>query len=301
MTSEKQWQRSHSSSPKTEDSQSDPKVIAVCEKYSINPILYKALLNGNTKDRMFILRFEMEIISFINSTEVDSWKLNPLNSYFRLLTHQVAEYYQLGHILLKDGVSMVIFKNNTSAINGAHGETPRDHREKLNRRRLGDIPDSPHETDETDDIQIITEAEPAQPKKIMQRSQATNGESRATENLHEPPSTQITAEEYIKKREEIFQNGADTSNHSRGFWAEKIHTAPSFQPQSMQFYPQMPYYIPPPSSQQLYGYRQTGFNRMNGGVHNNFNATPVFNPKTAGYHKRSYSGRSLQAQSDDLS
>ncbi|ODV93833.1 hypothetical protein PACTADRAFT_45938, partial [Pachysolen tannophilus NRRL Y-2460] len=81
-----------------------------CEKYEITPILYRALFNGNPKDRYFILRLERDLHDFILSINNESWRLQPLNSYYRLLVHQIAAYYKMGHILLKDGASMVIFK-----------------------------------------------------------------------------------------------------------------------------------------------------------------------------------------------
>jgi hypothetical protein len=73
----------------------------------------------------FILDLEAEIIDFIIKPSVDSWKMNPLNSYYRLLSHQLADYYHLGHILSNDGSSMVLFKINTSLIN-ADDETKKN-------------------------------------------------------------------------------------------------------------------------------------------------------------------------------
>ncbi|GAV27492.1 hypothetical protein PMKS-000960 [Pichia membranifaciens] len=106
----------------------------------------------------FILELEAEIIEFIVKPSVDSWKMKPLNSYYRLLSHQLADYYHLGHILSNDGSSMVLFKINTSLIN-ADDETKKnakfdqsgnirpldfrnlkfDPQEKLNRIKLADL------------------------------------------------------------------------------------------------------------------------------------------------------------------
>lgn len=74
----------------------------------ISQVLKNALYSG--KDRMFILSLEQDLISFINSN-VDSYLLRPMNSYYRLLTHQTAEYYALGHSLHNDGISILVFKN----------------------------------------------------------------------------------------------------------------------------------------------------------------------------------------------
>ncbi|ODV86423.1 hypothetical protein CANARDRAFT_187571, partial [[Candida] arabinofermentans NRRL YB-2248] len=92
--------------------------------YKVPTILIKSLfnLNGrsnqtNSNDQNFITNLESEIIEFIIKPNVDSWKMTPLNSYYRLLTHKLAEYYNLGHILSNDGFSMVLFKINTSLVN----------------------------------------------------------------------------------------------------------------------------------------------------------------------------------------
>lgn len=153
----------------------------LAEHYKIPSILIKSLLglndkkakkylnsnvnnnlgsSGMGKDNVskFILDLETELIDFIVTPSMDSWKLNPLNSYYRLLSHQLADYYHLGHILSNDGSSMVIFKVNTSLVN-ADDETKKnaifdqsgnikplsfkdlefDANEKLNRIKLLDL------------------------------------------------------------------------------------------------------------------------------------------------------------------
>lgn len=106
----------------------------------------------------FLLNLESQIIEFVLKSEQDSMKLNPMNSYYRLLSHQLADYYHLGHILSNDGTSMVLYKINTSLIN-ADDETKKhakfdqsgnikpldfknlkfDPKEKLNRIKLSEI------------------------------------------------------------------------------------------------------------------------------------------------------------------
>lgn len=94
------------------------KEISVTHK--VPEILIKSLFELNRKtgvDSQFLLDLEIQVISFIQKENVDSWKLTPMNSYYRLLTHKLAEYYQLGHILANNGHSMVLFKKNTSLVN----------------------------------------------------------------------------------------------------------------------------------------------------------------------------------------
>lgn len=106
----------------------------------------------------FLLALEKQIIEFVLKSEQDSLKLNPMNSYYRLLSHQLADYYHMGHILSNDGTSMVLYKINTSLIN-ADDETKKhakfdqsgnikpldfrslkfDPKEKLNRIKLAEI------------------------------------------------------------------------------------------------------------------------------------------------------------------
>ncbi|ODV76345.1 Rbs1p CYBJADRAFT_118103, partial [Cyberlindnera jadinii NRRL Y-1542] len=50
------------------------------------------------RDRTFIVKLEKDLQSFIMSN-TDSYLLAPMNSYYRLITHQTAEYYCLGHTL----------------------------------------------------------------------------------------------------------------------------------------------------------------------------------------------------------
>ncbi|AOA61042.1 hypothetical protein PP7435_CHR1-0624 [Komagataella phaffii CBS 7435] len=127
--------------PRKED---DDELTSICEKYEITPILYVSLFNENPNDRFFILKLEKDIVDFINTPAVESWKLNPLNSYYRLLTHQIAGYYNLGHILSKDGSSMVIFKKNTSKVNTEENSKNKQKaispEERLSKTRLSNIP-----------------------------------------------------------------------------------------------------------------------------------------------------------------
>ncbi|TID15048.1 hypothetical protein CANINC_004719 [Pichia inconspicua] len=111
--------------------------------------------NSNEDDvSNFLLALEKQIVEFVLKSEQDSLKLSPMNSYYRLLSHQLADYYHLGHILS----SMVLYKINTSLIN-ADDETKRhaefdesgnikpldfkslkfDPKEKLNRIKLSEI------------------------------------------------------------------------------------------------------------------------------------------------------------------
>lgn len=75
---------------------------------AVSQVLKNALYSA--KDRMFILSLEQDLLQFISSN-TDSYLLRPMNSYYRLLTHQTAEYYSLGHSLHNDAKSILVFKN----------------------------------------------------------------------------------------------------------------------------------------------------------------------------------------------
>ncbi|KAH3664420.1 hypothetical protein WICMUC_005805 [Wickerhamomyces mucosus] len=76
------------------------------------PVLTEALKRAlcNLIDRKFVLSLENDLIQFISSN-TDSYLLSPMNSYYRLLTHQTAAYYSLGHTLNNEGNSIIVFKN----------------------------------------------------------------------------------------------------------------------------------------------------------------------------------------------
>lgn len=74
----------------------------------LSPALQTALFTS--KDRMFVLSLEQDLINFIASN-TDSYLLSPMNSYYRMLTHHTAAYYSLGHTLNNEGNSILVFKH----------------------------------------------------------------------------------------------------------------------------------------------------------------------------------------------
>lgn len=79
--------------------------------YGLTPAMIAALFH-KPNDRQFIIAMENSIISFVNSN-ADSYELSPMNSYFRLLSHQIAEYHNLKHALARSHDNcVVIFKGH---------------------------------------------------------------------------------------------------------------------------------------------------------------------------------------------
>lgn len=61
------------------------------------------------KNRLFVLRLEQTILTFLRTVQVQSMELDPMNSFYRLIAHKVAEYYHIGHQSNLEG-SVTIYK-----------------------------------------------------------------------------------------------------------------------------------------------------------------------------------------------
>ncbi|KKA30932.1 hypothetical protein TD95_004645 [Thielaviopsis punctulata] len=57
---------------------------------------------GSTKDCQFLLRLEVDVISFVQESKEPYMDLPPSNSFFRMLTHKLADYYHMTHSYEKD-------------------------------------------------------------------------------------------------------------------------------------------------------------------------------------------------------
>ncbi|CAI4057179.1 hypothetical protein SKDZ_04G0540 [Saccharomyces kudriavzevii ZP591] len=76
------------------------------ENWGLTPAMETGLFQ-KPQDRIFIIELENSIVSFINSN-TESFQLRPMNSYYRLLSHQIAEYHNLNHVLARTQDSCVI-------------------------------------------------------------------------------------------------------------------------------------------------------------------------------------------------
>ncbi|CAI4059121.1 hypothetical protein SUVZ_04G0540 [Saccharomyces uvarum] len=76
------------------------------ENWGLTPAMETGLFQ-RPQDRVFIIELENSIVSFINSN-TESFQLRPMNSYYRLLSHQIAEYHNLNHVLARTQDSCVI-------------------------------------------------------------------------------------------------------------------------------------------------------------------------------------------------
>ncbi|KAI9886781.1 MAG: hypothetical protein M1823_001424 [Watsoniomyces obsoletus] len=71
-------------------------------------LLVEAL--DDPRDRMFVLHLEQDFITFINNLEKTEIELAPCNSFRRLLTHKLADYYALRHHVGQDFSSVRIIR-----------------------------------------------------------------------------------------------------------------------------------------------------------------------------------------------
>ncbi|KAK5941791.1 hypothetical protein PMZ80_005742 [Knufia obscura] len=65
---------------------------------------------ASAKERLPLLQLEEKVLMFLNSTS-DVLELPPQNSFARLLTHKLADYYSLAHAVNEDNTSVRIFRS----------------------------------------------------------------------------------------------------------------------------------------------------------------------------------------------
>ncbi|CCE61393.1 hypothetical protein TPHA_0A03160 [Tetrapisispora phaffii CBS 4417] len=87
-------------------------------KVSLSTVLSIALFQ-KPYDRHFILYMENSILNFLNS-RAQSMELEPMNSYYRLLSYQVADYHNLKHNLLSNNNSIIVYKSDKLVLNNVN-------------------------------------------------------------------------------------------------------------------------------------------------------------------------------------
>lgn len=76
------------------------------EELGLTPAMLTALFK-RPHDRQFVIDMESSVLNFIDSSQ-NSLELRPMNSYYRLLSHQIAEYHHLRHVIARNNESCVI-------------------------------------------------------------------------------------------------------------------------------------------------------------------------------------------------
>lgn len=89
-----------------QDSAKTGELLEYHDKLDLTPAMHTALFH-KPHDRQFVVELEDAIVSFIESN-AESYELRPMNSYYRLLSHQIAEYHNLKHALARTHDNCVI-------------------------------------------------------------------------------------------------------------------------------------------------------------------------------------------------
>ncbi|KAL3230153.1 RNA-binding suppressor of PAS kinase protein 1 [Nakaseomyces bracarensis] len=76
------------------------------EELGLTPAMLTALFK-RPHDRQFVIDMEASVLNFVDSKQ-NSLELRPMNSYYRLLSHQIAEYHHLRHVIARNNESCVI-------------------------------------------------------------------------------------------------------------------------------------------------------------------------------------------------
>ncbi|KAI0134289.1 hypothetical protein BJ170DRAFT_679192 [Xylariales sp. AK1849] len=175
--------------------------------YAQNPDEKLLEAMASPKDRIFLLRLEQEVISFVQSFKEPYMDLPPSNSFCRMLTHKLADYYHMTH--------------SFEAVQGAV---------RIYRTPFCRVPPSLASIVGTSVAESNTNTTPPVhlPKKIMRRGeddgQASNSPSKATSEVgsdgKEKTKEKLTREQreeaYNKARERIFGNSEKTGESTPG-------------------------------------------------------------------------------------
>ncbi|KAI1751706.1 hypothetical protein F4782DRAFT_175748 [Xylaria castorea] len=154
------------------------------------------------KDRLFLLRLEQDVINFVLSSKEPYMDLPPNNSFCRMLTHKLADYYHMTHSFEAVQGSVRIFRTPFCRVPAS----------------LASIIDTNAEEKPKTPPPVVL------PKKIMRRGdggsgQASNSASKATSEVgsdgkdKNAPKEKMTREEreeaYKIARERIFGNSSE--------------------------------------------------------------------------------------------
>ena len=79
--------------------------------------LEKFLIDSlQSKDRLFLLNIEKDVISFIKSPDRDSHQFERMNTYHRMLVHRVAAFFGLDHNVDKATESVIVTKTKNTRL-----------------------------------------------------------------------------------------------------------------------------------------------------------------------------------------
>ncbi|AAS52017.1 ADR097Wp [Eremothecium gossypii ATCC 10895] len=97
-----------------------PKGPPQADTSKLMPALLVALFQ-KPQDRQFVIALENELLRFVESPSM-SYQLQPMNSYYRLLSHQVADYHGLSHVVSREQeLCVVVYKEANAKADKGRG------------------------------------------------------------------------------------------------------------------------------------------------------------------------------------
>ncbi|CAO3569204.1 unnamed protein product [Mortierella alpina] len=84
------------------------------EDSALDEFLVNAL--KNRQDRIFLLKLDRELCSFINNPSQDKLEFPSMNSYYRMVIHRVANYFKITRMVDPMQKTIVLYKTEQSAI-----------------------------------------------------------------------------------------------------------------------------------------------------------------------------------------
>ncbi|KAF9292090.1 R3H domain-containing protein 1 [Mortierella alpina] len=161
------------------------------EDSALDEFLVNAL--RNRQDRIFLLKLDRELCSFINNPSQDKLEFPSMNSYYRMVIHRVANYFKITRMVDPMQKTIVLYKTEQSAIPAL---------------RFSDLVEEEEE-------------QPVKPMKLLKRNpdRLFNGSS-ASDGSAEPDRKPLSIKEreeaYAKARARIFQEDVPTKPKSPG-------------------------------------------------------------------------------------
>lgn len=191
------------SPPQSSSSSSSPSN----HKGEVDPLILTALKNAT--NRMVALRIEKSIVKFIKSTDQLELQLDQMNSFYRLLAHKIADYYNIGHTRNFDNSSVIIFKLNGAApqlpdrslyslVEDAQSGSQSKQEELLKIKSRAGTPGS-----------ILLRKEGAadmDDKKVYSIAQSAGDGGKAISEMAEPEKLAKKLAQYQEARRKIFEN-----------------------------------------------------------------------------------------------
>ncbi|KAG0205437.1 R3H domain-containing protein 1 [Mortierella sp. GBA30] len=161
------------------------------EDSALDEFLVNAL--KNRQDRIFLLKLDRELCSFINNPNQEQLEFPSMNSYYRMVIHRVANYFKITRMVDPMQKTIVLYKTEQSAIPAL---------------RFSDLVEEEEE-------------QPVKPMKLLKRnpgrpSSGVSTPDGSSESDRRPLSIKEREEAYAKARARIFQEDVPSKPKSPG-------------------------------------------------------------------------------------